>query len=70
MRRHSIVVFNWKHTWDIGNTAWVVRNYRMVGIDDNKPMSKLCYAVKKPLRVGKPTEKVVRSLVNPFFGRK
>ena len=31
---------------NLRNTAWFVRNYRMVGYDDTVAVAKLCYAVK------------------------
>jgi hypothetical protein len=47
--------------------AWFVRNYRMVGYDDNVAVAKLCYAVKVLLEAGEPVEAVVPSLVDLFL---
>jgi hypothetical protein len=52
---------------DLRNTAWFVRNYRMVGHDDNVAIAKLCYAVKMLFETGEPVEAVVPSLVDLFL---
>lgn len=50
-----------------GNAAWFVRNYRLVGHDDNMAVAKLCYAVKLLIEDGEPIESVVPSLVDLFM---
>ena len=52
---------------DLRNTAWFVRNYRMVAHDDTLAVAKLCYAVQELLRAGEPLEAVVPSLVDLFL---
>ncbi len=49
------------------NAAWFVRNYRMVGHDDNMAVAKLCYAVKLLFEAGEPIESVVPSPVDLFL---
>jgi len=52
---------------DLRNTAWFVRNFRMVRHDDTLAVAKLCYAVQELLRAGEPLEAVVPSLVDLFL---
>ena len=52
---------------DLRNTAWFVRNYRMVGHDDTLAVAKLCHAVRGLLEAGEPIEAVVPSLVDLFM---
>ena len=52
---------------NLRNTAWFVRNYRMVGHDDNMAIAKLCYAVKVLFEAGVPVEAVVPPLVDLFL---
>ena len=51
---------------DLRNTAWFVRNYRLVGHDDTLAVAKLCHAVRCLLEAGEPIESVVPSLVDLF----
>lgn len=52
---------------DLRNAAWFVRNFRMVGHDDNIAIAKLCYAVWVLFENGEPVESVVPSLVDLFL---
>ena len=52
---------------DLRNTAWFVRNYRLVGHDDTLAVAKLCHAVRCLLEAGEPVESVVPSLVDLFM---
>ena len=52
---------------ELRNTAWFVRNYRLVAHDDTEAVAKLCYAVQRLLDSGEPLEAVVPSLVDLFL---
>jgi len=49
------------------NTAWFVRNSRLQGFDDGKPMAHFVLAVRQLLLDGEPLEAVVPSMVDLFM---
>ena len=52
---------------NLRNTARFVRNYRMVGHDDNVAIAKVCYAVRALFEAGEPVEAGVPPRVNLFL---